>query len=113
MPRSNRRDPRYGAPQPRGGPRGSAEGGSDLSWVLGGHHRREAGPDGEWNVREVGPGRSDKFYRCPGCDQVLTPGTPHVVAWPTQHLFGDEHAAGERRHWHRSCWAARARRRPR
>ena len=26
--------------------------------------------------------RRPKTYRCPGCDQVILPGTPHVVAWP-------------------------------
>ena len=23
-----------------------------------------------------------RAYRCPGCDQLVAPGTPHVVAWP-------------------------------
>lgn len=82
-----------------------------MGWVLGPHHRREAGPDGEWHVREIGPGRSAKPYRCPGCDQLLPPGAPHVVAWPTDGLFGPEHAAEDRRHWHRACWSARSRRR--
>ena len=41
-------------------------------------------------------------YRCPGCDQLIPPGVPHVVAWPE-----DGDAVDERRHWHRACWAAR------
>ena len=54
-----------------------------------------------------------KDYRCPGCDQPIPPATPHVVAWPVE---GSTIAGGgldERRHWHRSCWDARGRRRPR
>jgi len=48
-----------------------------------------------------------KTYRCPGCDQEIRPGTPHVVAWP-----GDERGdLTDRRHWHTGCWAARDRRR--
>ena len=111
MPRSHRRDPRWVSPAPRADRPGGGDDGLDR--VLGPRHRREGGPDGEWHVREIGPGRSAKPYRCPGCDQMLPPGAPHVVAWPTDGLFGAEHAAGDRRHWHRSCWAARSRRRAR
>jgi len=69
--------------------------------------RTERGPGGEdYTVREV-PG-SDKSYRCPGCDQIITPGLGHVVAWPNEHLLGA--GVDERRHWHTSCW--RAGRRP-
>ncbi len=42
-------------------------------------------------------------YRCPGCDQVLAGGVPHVVAWP-------EGRPDDRRHWHTPCWTARGRR---
>ena len=48
-----------------------------------------------------------KEYRCPGCDQLIRSGLPHVVAWPA----GDPDA-GDRRHWHSGCWAARDRRAP-
>ena len=68
--------------------------------------RSESGPDGEWIVRTVPGSASDRVYRCPGCDQTLPAGTPHVVAWPA------EGAVDERRHWHAPCWAARSRRRP-
>ena len=53
-------------------------------------------------VRQVAgtPGRT---YRCPGCDQELPSGRPHVVAWP-------EGRPDDRRHWHTPCWAARGRR---
>lgn len=69
---------------------------------------RESGRDGDWNVRRVPGGASVKNYRCPGCDQPLPSGTPHVVAWPADDLGGVE----DRRHWHLPCWNARDRRRP-
>jgi hypothetical protein len=53
-------------------------------------------------VRRVA-GSSARSYRCPGCDQELRPGTPHVVAWP-------EGRPDDRRHWHTACWDARDRR---
>lgn len=54
-------------------------------------------------VRSVAGAGSGKGYRCPGCDQLLSGGAPHVVAWP-------EGRPDERRHWHTACWAARGRR---
>ncbi|MGP3986520.1 ATP/GTP-binding protein [Streptomyces sp. 3N207] len=58
----------------------------------------------EWAVRQISGGAAVKHYRCPGCDQEIPPGVPHVVAWPVQ---GD---VADRRHWHRACWNARDRR---
>ncbi|MEU2085439.1 ATP/GTP-binding protein [Streptomyces albus] len=58
----------------------------------------------EWAVRQISGGAALKHYRCPGCDQEIPPGVPHVVAWP---LLGD---VDDRRHWHRACWNARDRR---
>ncbi|GEB50465.1 MULTISPECIES: hypothetical protein [Streptomyces] len=58
----------------------------------------------EWAVRQISGGAAVKHYRCPGCDQEIPPGVPHVVAWP---LEGD---VADRRHWHRACWNARDRR---
>jgi hypothetical protein len=58
----------------------------------------------EWVVRQVGGGAAAKHYRCPGCDQEIPPGVPHVVAWQ-QHSGVDD-----RRHWHKACWNARDRR---
>ena len=52
-------------------------------------------------------GETTKTYRCPGCDQLVTGGVQHVVAWPTEDLEGDD-----RRHWHSACWAAREHRAP-
>ena len=78
---------------------------------LHGMARTETGTDGEsYTVRQVRA--SDKAYRCPGCDQLVAPGTAHVVAWPTEHLLGAQAALDARRHWHSACWSSRDRRRP-
>ncbi|SHK18780.1 hypothetical protein SAMN05443637_103282 [Pseudonocardia thermophila] len=69
---------------------------------------RESGPDGEWYVRTISGSSAVKDYRCPGCDQIVARGTPHVVAWPA----GEYGSLDDRRHWHTSCWQARYRRRP-
>jgi hypothetical protein len=58
----------------------------------------------EWVVRPVAGAASAKHYRCPGCDQGIPPGVPHVVAWRAHDGLDD------RRHWHRACWQARDRR---
>jgi hypothetical protein len=58
-----------------------------------------------WTVRTVPGVNATKPYRCPGCAQVIPVGTPHVVVWPELDLD-----AGDRRHWHQSCWVARERR---
>ena len=72
--------------------------------LLGGSQAREARADGEWNVRRVSGSASGKSYRCPGCDQLIPDGVPHVVAWPAHSGVDD------RRHWHTSCWNAKDRR---
>jgi hypothetical protein len=59
----------------------------------------------DYAVRPVTGSATSKTYRCPGCDQEIRPGTPHVVTWPV----GDPDAA-YRRHWHTACWQARDRR---
>jgi hypothetical protein len=81
----------------------------DLDRASGGR-RAESGADGEWTVQRVGG--SEKSFRCPGCDQLIAPGTPHLVAWAADGMFGAEHALADRRHWHTACWQARLRRRP-
>ncbi len=59
----------------------------DVDSVTRGWTRSESRDDGgAWKVRTVGGG--DKSYRCPGCDQIIPPGTPHTVAWPADHLLG-------------------------
>ena len=57
-------------------------------------------------VRFVQPYEATKTYLCPGCNQEIPAGTGHVVAVPHE-------APDLRRHWHRGCWTARHRRRPR
>jgi hypothetical protein len=81
--------------------------------------RRESGPDGDWLVRGITGAAAGKPYRCPGCDQEIRPGVPHVVAWPDDGsdgvaVLGDPGAGlTDRRHWHTACWRARGRRGPR
>jgi hypothetical protein len=82
----------------------------DVQRATGGR-RSEAAPDGSWIVQSVAG--SAKSYICPGCQQLVLPGTAHLVAWPEDGLFGREWAVAERRHWHTACWRARDRRRPR
>lgn len=64
--------------------------------------------DGEWQVRNIPGTAAAKTYRCPGCEQEIRPGVPHLVAWPAD---GRGNAA-DRRHWHSGCWRARERRSP-
>jgi hypothetical protein len=79
----------------------------------------EEASDGDWVVRPVMGGATGglKTYRCPGCDQEIRPGTPHVVTWPAYARDSDpdpwdtDSAADLRRHWHTTCWRARDRRR--
>ncbi|HEY4703042.1 MAG TPA: ATP/GTP-binding protein [Streptosporangiaceae bacterium] len=75
-------------------------------WPLG-PERPESWPDGDWVVRQIPGAAATKEYRCPGCDQEILPGTPHVVAWPAE-----APGAEMRRHWHRTCWERRLTRRP-
>ncbi|MGI9005774.1 MAG: ATP/GTP-binding protein [Streptosporangiaceae bacterium] len=62
-------------------------------------------PDGDWVVRQVPGPAAVKTYRCPGCDQEIRPGTPHLVVWPEQ-----TPGLAERRHWHNACWQRRPKR---
>jgi len=70
----------------------------------------------EWVVRRLTGSSSTKTYRCPGCDQEIRVGTPHVVTWPAYARDSDldpwdtDSAADLRRHWHTACWRARNRR---
>lgn len=64
----------------------------------------DADADG-FEVRSVQPYRARKPYLCPGCNQDIPAGVGHLVAVPRQD-------PGQRRHWHRPCWAHRDRRRP-
>ena len=91
-------------------PYGEAHQELDVEAALRGGERTESGADGSaWKVRRVAG--SEKSYRCPGCDQLIQPGTPHVVAWEAEHLLGADAALADRRHWHAACWQWRDRRR--
>jgi hypothetical protein len=80
----------------------------DLARLRRGAEAVQAWSDGEWLVRVIPGDAAGKMYRCPGCDQEIRAGVPHVVAWPADGR-GDE---TDRRHWHRGCWRARDRRTP-
>jgi hypothetical protein len=79
--------------------------------LYGGHQRAESKSDGDWLVRSVSGSSSAKAYRCPGCDQLIPPATPHVVVWPDNPSLLSALAGGvsldERRHWHTGCWQRR------
>lgn len=69
------------------------------------HH--ESAADGDWHVRQIPAWRAVKDYTCPGCFRTIITGQAHLVAWRSDHLFGDEAAGEERRHWHPKCWENR------
>ncbi len=94
--------PSRGRPEPR-----------DIGQAFG-YQRVEPARDGDWIVRSVTGAGSTKIYRCPGCDQEIRPGVPHLVAWPADTEQAAWHGGGgldDRRHWHTPCWNARLRRR--
>ena len=76
--------------------------------ALGGANQRVAWDGRTWFVRQLSGATSTRVYRCPGCQQEIRPGTPHVVVWPVDGLGGVD----DRRHWHGSCWKARDQNRP-
>jgi hypothetical protein len=105
VPRSNR-------PRRRGRPTGRSQAEPlDAGRSLAGMQRHEDHADGGWIVRQVSGASSGRAYRCPGCQQEVPAGTPHVVAWPADAVVGE--GLEQRRHWHTPCWRSRDRRRPR
>jgi hypothetical protein len=80
----------------------------DLERVKRGVEGVQTWSDGEWQVRNIPASAATKTYRCPGCDQEIAPGVPHLVSWPADGR-GD---LADRRHWHTGCWRARERRTP-
>jgi hypothetical protein len=94
MPRHNRRHVGDELPDP--GRIGSTIG-----------ERRDSWRGEDYVVRSVSGTAATKPYRCPGCDQEVRAGAPHVVTWPAE-----DAAADDRRHWHTVCWNARDRREP-
>ncbi|MFD9359165.1 ATP/GTP-binding protein [Streptomyces sp. NPDC060031] len=104
--------PRHNRPRGGGNPadrsaQGSGSGPGPASGGLDrfGLERTEEYLGEEWKVRHVaGASAAGKRYRCPGCDQEIPSGTPHLVAWPE---YG---GVDDRRHWHKACWNAKDRR---
>ena len=43
---------------------------------------------GLWTVRRVSGVRATRPYRCPGCQQEVLVGTPHVVVWAAEGVGG-------------------------
>ena len=37
-----------------------------------------------WTVRSVTGATATRAYLCPGCQQGIEPGVPHVVVWPAE-----------------------------
>ena len=69
-----------------------------------GHHTAAVKSDGRWIVRSVAGAAAVKQYRCPGCQQLIPPATPHVVVWPDVPGLLSASGIEERRHWHSACW---------
>lgn len=69
-----------------------------------GWKRTEARRGGTWTVQPVSGSRAQKSYTCPGCGQVIDPGTAHVVVWRADGILGDAADLAARRHWHTHCW---------
>jgi hypothetical protein len=115
-PRRNRPRRRWlpGRPGRPDQPVGDRPGGLDLERLWRGAEAVESWAGESWRVRQVPGGAAVKAYRCPGCDQEIPPGVPHLVVWPLVDPVGSAPPAGlaERRHWHSGCWQARDRRRP-
>ncbi|GAA1899977.1 hypothetical protein GCM10009716_07280 [Streptomyces sodiiphilus] len=93
--------PRRNRPRGRSLPSGSRNEGAGERYGL---EHTETWRGEDWVVRGITGSAAGKHYRCPGCDQEIPPGVPHVVAWPAHGAVDD------RRHWHRACWNARDRR---
>lgn len=72
-----------------------------------GHASIETRADGAWIVRSVPGARALKAYVCPGCQQTIGLGIPHVVAWPHEPSLLESSPVAARRHWHTGCWKAK------
>jgi hypothetical protein len=60
-----------------------------------------------WVVRSVSGAAAQKIYRCPGCQQEIARGVPHLVVWPAEPGLITRSGVEERRHWHTACWRRR------
>ncbi len=80
----------------------------DVTRIQGGSTREEAYAGTRWTVRAVSGASATRAYLCPGCQQHVPPGVPHVVVWPAEGVGG----LGDRRHWHTGCCQKRDARPP-
>lgn len=55
-----------------------------------------------YSVNKTIDGQS--VYKCPNCNQSIKIGEPSYTVIEQDHLFGEQAAIDERRHWHLSCW---------
>ena len=55
-------------------------------------------------VVPIQPYQAVKEYLCPGCEQIIPPGTFHLVVIPDE-------TVDMRRHWPHGCWPKEVRRR--
>lgn len=76
----------------------------DVTSLAYGGARKESRRGSEWFVRDIPVHRAEKPYRCPACGTDVPTGQAHVVAWSADHLFGDDAAVRDRRHYHSHCW---------
>lgn len=81
--------------------------GRDISRILDPAPYIERAGDGDWFVQHIPAINAIKTYKCPECERSITPGTPHLVVWQQDHMFGKARAIEERRHWHKRCWETR------
>jgi hypothetical protein len=63
--------------------------------------------DGRWMIQSMPAQAAVKEYLCPGCQQRIGIGAPHLVAWPQIPSLAASRGVDERRHWHTSCWNRR------
>lgn len=55
-----------------------------------------------YQVRKTFEGSS--VYKCPGCNHSIEQGKASLTVIEQDHIFGEQAAVDERRHWHESCW---------
>ena len=75
----------------------------NVTRIQGGPTSEETYAGTRWTVRAVTGASASRPYLCPGCQQDIQPGVPHVVVWPAEGVGG----LGDRRHWHSGCWRKR------
>jgi len=76
----------------------------DIERLRTGYRRTETKRGTRYTVQPIGANNALKDYRCPGCNQIITPGTAHLVAWEEESIRGSNRGVEDRRHWHNHCW---------